>query len=113
MFQTSEASEPNDVRVRPDEDQTARGIVAASDVEAVSTVAFVLASIVDTAEVIWEFVFALMPAASDEEAFKTAVLTPEIADANEVDAFVTSDCSANCPDVRFASVKSRVPKLQT
>ena len=90
MFQTSEASEPNDVRERVAVDQTANGIVAANDVEAVSTVTFVLVLIVEIAEVIWEFVLALIPAASDEDAFKTEVLTAEIAEANEDDADPTT-----------------------
>jgi hypothetical protein len=51
-FQTSDANVPNDVRVREADDQTARGIVAANEVEAVRTVALVLALIVVTAAAI-------------------------------------------------------------
>jgi len=131
-FQTSDANVPNDVRVREADDQTARGIVAANEVEAVRTVAFVFASIVDTAKVIWLFVFVLIFVATDVEAavisaasvdvavftmllvFALTALVPAlIADASDVEAFATSDCSAREPDVRFPSVKSRVPKLQT
>ncbi len=90
MFHTSEARVPKYVRVRPADDQTAKGIVAASDVEAVSTVAFVLALIVEIAEEICEFVFALIPAASDDEAFATSVLTAEIAEASEDEAEPTT-----------------------
>jgi len=103
-FHTSAASVPNDVKVREADDQTARGIVAASDVEAVKTVAFVFALIVEIAEVICEFVFALtlavpaeIAAANDDDALFTslsvsalvAAVPAEIAAANDVEAVST------------------------
>ncbi len=51
-FHTSAARVPNVVSVRVATDQTAAGIVPASDVDAVSTVAFVLLLIVVIAEAI-------------------------------------------------------------
>jgi hypothetical protein len=72
--QTSAASEPKVVSERAPEDQTASGIVAANEVDAVSTVALVLLLIVLTAELICEFVFALIDATIDDDAALSAVI---------------------------------------
>jgi hypothetical protein len=76
LVQTSAASVPKVVRLRVAEDQTANGIVAPRDVEAVSTVALVLLFIV----VIAEAMVAL-----------TAEVTAAIFVERDVEALVTSD----------------------
>jgi hypothetical protein len=98
MFHTSEASVPNVVSDRVPDDHTLSGIVAANEVEAVRTVAFVFASIVEMALVICVFVFAFMFAARDVDAdaiallvlLFTEVLPVEIANARPLEAFVTA-----------------------
>ena len=62
--------------------QTAVGMVASNEVEAVRTVALVFVLIVEIAEVICELVFALMTEASEVEAVVTRV-------PNEVEAMPT------------------------
>ncbi len=89
MFQTSDANVPNDVKERVAFAQTARGIVAARDVDAVSTVAFVFASIVLIAEVIWEFVFAFTFVATDVDAAVIAAASEVEADNMLLFAVVT------------------------
>ena len=97
-FHTSAASVPNVVSEREADDQTLSGIVAARDVDAVNTVAFVLLLMVVTAEVIWLFVLAFILAASEVLAERTAafvfVLTAPVlfvtARARADDAFPTT-----------------------
>ena len=112
------------VRDRVADDQTARGIDAASEVEAVKTVALVLLLIVETAEVICApsvaandvdaartvalvlaFTFAITDEATDDEAAVIAFVI-------DVEAEVTSDCKASEPEVRPAPVNVLLPKLQ-
>ena len=78
FVQTSAASVPNVVRDLEAEDHTASGMDEARDVEAVSTVAFVLLLIVVIAEASCEFVLLL-----------TAVVPADIALASDVEALST------------------------
>ena len=99
-FHTSAAKVPNVVRLRVADAQTFTGIVAASEVEAVSTVALVLLLIVVMAAEICELVLVLTPASvvpSDDEAariFELAVVMLVFAVAsvlpNEVEAARTA-----------------------
>ncbi len=98
FVQTSAASVPKVVRDRLAEDQTARGIVAPRDVDAVKTVALVLLLIVVIAEAM---------------VLLTAVVTAAMLVESEVEALVTSDCTARDPDERPAPVSVRVPLAQT
>jgi hypothetical protein len=102
LVQTSAASVPKVVRDLEALDQTARGMVAPSEVEAVKTVASVLLLIVDIAEAIWLLVFVLI-----------ADVLDAIFAVRDVDAFVTSDKVAKEPEVRDAPVNVRVPLAQT
>jgi len=103
LFQTSAARVPNVVKERVALDQTLRGIVDANDVEAVSTVALVLVSIVDIAEATCVFVLpftelateleaVVIAAARDDDALLvfalTAVVPAVIADAIEEEALL-------------------------
>jgi hypothetical protein len=150
LAQTSDASDPNVVRDRAPLVHTAAGIVDASEVDAVSTVALVFELMVviafeievasdDEAERTLAFVVAI-EAASDVEAFNTVAFVFALTEAVpaemfaaieddaastvalvlaftaviiEDDADVTSDLSANDPDVSVASVRFRVPYVQT
>jgi hypothetical protein len=131
-FQTSAARVPNVVSERVPFAQTAVGIVEASEVDAFSTVAFVLVLIVvtefeiavareDEAERTVAFVFELTEAvpaaifaASDVEAFNTLALVFALtAVMIEDDAATTSDLSDSDPADKVASVRLRVPYVQT
>ena len=87
-FQTADTSVPKVSRERPLTDQTPRGMVEASDVEAVKTVASVCALMVDIAEVNWLFVFAFMFAARLVEAVAIALFVFALITATfELEAF--------------------------
>ena len=75
---TSAARLPKVVREREVLPQTAVGMVASNEVEAVRTVALVLALIVEIAEVICELVFALMTEASEVEAVRMEAFVLEL-----------------------------------
>lgn len=72
FVQTSAARVPNVVRDRAELFQTAVGIVEAIDVDAVKTVAFVFALIVEIAVATCEFVFVFTVEAIDEDAVAIA-----------------------------------------
>ena len=121
----SETSVPNDVRVRPEADQTAVGSVANNDEEALPTVVLVLALTEAVPAVTAEpreeeavsmvlLVLALTTAAIDEEAVPIAVLVlPLTTAAIDEDAVDTSLWSASAPASRPAPVKVRVVLFQT
>jgi hypothetical protein len=75
--------------------QTLRGIEVASEEDAARTVAFVLELTAEVIPLVCALVFALMTAASEE------------------DAVVTSDCTAREPLERPAPVRVRVPAVHT
>ncbi len=107
-------------------------ILAASEVEAFNTVLFVLELIavvllvmfvareVEAASTV-AFVFVFTTPAIDEDAVVTmafvfaftAVVTAAILVESEVEALVTSDCTAREPDERVASVRFLVPYVHT
>ena len=78
LAHTSDARVPKVVSERTELAQTAVGIVTPSDDEAVRTVEFVFASIVEMAEVNCEFVFASMMLAKDEDAVAIVPFTEEV-----------------------------------
>lgn len=104
----SETRVPNVVSEREVFAQTPVGIVASNDVEAVSTVALVFALIVETADVICEFVFAFTNAASEVEAARTVafvlLLTEEVPAAIEVPRDVDAVSTAEFVFVLTADV---------
>lgn len=116
LVQTSAASVPNDVRVRVPAAQTFVGIDAIEvaiderdeprEVEAVSTVAFVLAFMKELRDVeavrTVAFVFAF-----------TLAVSAVIAEPSEEDAVCTSERVARLPEVSPAPVSVRVPFVQT
>jgi hypothetical protein len=129
-FHTSAARVPNVVRDRVAFAQTANGIVAASEVEAVNTVAFVLLLMVVIAEAsafvidveafpTTLFVLALTELATEVEAAVIAAAKVDVAEATTafvllftfVVSAVTFAAVAKVPEVRVASVRSRVAKL--
>ena len=80
-FQTSEARVPKVVSERVADDQTLSGMVEASEVEAVRTVAFVLVLMVMTALLMFEVI--------DDEAFRMLVLTAARVEPRDEEAFKT------------------------
>jgi hypothetical protein len=114
FVQTSAARVPNVVRDLVVADQTAVGIVEASEVEAVKTVELVLLLIVVIAEESWEFVLAFtsvvtlaIPAANEVEAARieafvfafTSVVTLAVPSASEVEALRIVDAVEAVPAV--------------
>jgi hypothetical protein len=129
---TSATRVPKPVSVLELYDQILAGnavITEAREELALVTTAFVLALTADVMPDVWVFVFAFtavfpeaIPVASEVDAARIEALVLEliealpavIAEVNEEEAVVTSDCRAKePPEVSVASVKSLTPYVQT